>query len=474
MNIASLTHTIQLINTYGTCVDTATKQFIVKLLPAIKPFIIDMPPNCGAPVTVNFKDTTAGVTNWLWYFDWPNLQPFYNGNNAVNTYTGSWGHSVKLNVTNAAGCSASEVQTVYTGPVSISIGVINTPYLGACDSVHATFMAYTTDSIVTYFWDLGDGTTATNAQPEHTFTKEGNFIVFLKYVTKSGCTGTTDYNNAMVHVAKRHTADFTSSGTTICGNTPVTFTLNNGSSYNAWDFGDGTSSTSGVNNTINHQYTRDSTYTVSVRFSSDSYYGFCPDTLTKKDFIKVLAPFPKILSSTNTCDGERNAVIFKDTSYKAITWDWNFGDGTVHSNTPYILTHNYAATGAYKVILTNTSGQCSVTDSTMVYVLLKQKPILSSNVSVTCSSDMATISVTNMEKNPTPYWYVYTNYYLSTLQYGDNTNYAYNGYIYLSGACKPQRTFKFQGLIQQKKIYVLSVLQDILTVRIQPILSRLK
>ena len=447
----SLAHTIQLINTYGTCVDTATKQLIVKLPPVITPFIINIPPNCGAPVTVHFKDTTAGVTNWLWYFDWSNSEALFNGNNAVNTYTTSWGHNVRLTVSNAAGCSASEVQNVYTGPVSVSVGVINTSYLGACDSVHATFKAFSTDSIVTYFWDLGDGTTSTNAQPEHTFTKEGDFNVVLKYVTKSGCTGTSDINSARVHVAKRHPVDITSSGTTICGNTPVTFTITGSGNYNAWDFGDGTTSMSQYNNTVTHQYTRDSTYTISVRFSTDSYFGFCPDTLIKKDFIKVLAPFPKILSSTNTCDGERNAVIFKDTSYKAITWDWNFGDGTVHSNTPHSLTHNYAATGAYKVILTNTSGQCSVTDSTMVYVLLKQKLKLSSNVSVTCSSDVAIISVTNMEKHPTPNWYFDAYYYLSALQYGDNTNYAYNGYIYLNGAWQTTANFQISGLDPTKK-----------------------
>ena len=135
----SLKHTIQLINTYGTCMDTATKQVSAKLLPDIKQFIINEPPNCGAPVTVSFKDTTKDVASWLWNFDWSVTQPSSTIQAPSYNYTGPWGHTVQLTVTNAAGCSATESQNVYTGPVNVSIGVINTNYLVACDSVPVTF-----------------------------------------------------------------------------------------------------------------------------------------------------------------------------------------------------------------------------------------------------------------------------------------------------------------------------------------------
>ena len=128
----------------------------------------------------------------------------------------------------------------------------------------------------------------------------------------------------------------------------------------------------------------------------------------------------------------RNVVTFNDTSYKALIWDWDFGDGTTHftSNISQKLTHTYAKTGAYKVVLTNTNGQCSVRDSTIVYVLLKQQPILSANITSACANGMSVISISNMETNPAPSPYFgYGNYYnLFAMQYGDSTSFGYNGY----------------------------------------------
>jgi gliding motility-associated-like protein len=428
----TLAHSIRLINTYGGCMDTVTKQVIPKALPDIKPFVVNIPIHCNVPVAMNFKDTTKDVTRWLWNFNWSNDQPSSTLQNPTYNFTDPYGHLVKLTVTNAAGCSAYEGRYVYPGPPNVSIGVINTDYTSACDSVHVMFMAYTTDSIVTYNWDFTDGNYSTLAQPAHTFNKEGDFFVKLSYVTVSGCTGNVVFDR--VHVSKRHPFDFTASGTTICGNTPVSFHLTSGTDYNRWNFGDGFVDESEWNYNTTHQYQLDSTYTVSVIISD--YYGFCPDTLIKKDYIKVLAPFPRILSAQNTCDGLRNVITFKDTSYKATGWEWDFGDGSSHftSNTSQVITHAYATTGAYKVVLTNTNAQCSVRDSTKVYVLFKQHPILTSNVTSTCGSDISFLHLNNMETNPAPdpyFWY--GNYYgLDALQYGDSSNYI--GYPSQNGA----------------------------------------
>ena len=452
----TLSHTIQLINTYGTCKDTATKIVTAHSLPHIKPFIIDFPPNCGAPVTVNFKDTTRDAVKWLWDFDWTAISSLLSGTpNPSYTYTGNWTHSIKLVVTNQAGCTATEVQSVYTGPVNVSIGVINTNYVSACDSVTINFTTFATDSITSYQWDFADGATAITPQPWHTFTKEGNFTVLLHYTTKNGCTGTANYQG--VHVSKHHPADFTASSTTICGNTPVTFTLlGGGGVYNSWDFGDGFTDGLEFNSTVTHQYTRDAVYTISVAYSSDGT-GLCRDTTIKKDYIKVLPPFPKINHIVNTCDGDRNLVSFTDTSYKALSWDWDFGDGSAHlaynAYQPQVQ-HVYAQTGKYKVVLTNTNGQCSVRDSSMVYVLLKQHPVLYSNITSACSSGPFVIYLKNMETNPAPdpyFWY--GNYYgLYALQYGDTSNFSnYNGYPFQNGAWQNTVNWTITNLDPTKK-----------------------
>lgn len=422
----TLQHKIQLINHYGACLDTVTKFATAKPRPRIKPFIMDVPAHCTVPVTVNFKDTTAGAVKWLWNFNWSNTEPSSTLQNTSYTYTYNGSPNIMLTVTNSHGCTANELQMIYTGPPQVSIGVINTQYTMACDSVHVQFMANTTDSIVSYNWDFTDGSYSTLAQPEHTFTQEGDFFVKLNYTTKNGCTGTVSFDR--VHVSKRHPFDFTASSTTICGNTPVLFSLTGTANHGWWDFGDGSGDGTVFGNGISHQYQKDSTY--SVRVIVVDYFGFCPDTLFKKDYIKVLPPFPRILSAENTCDGLRNVVTFKDTSYKATGWDWDFGDGThFTSSSSQTVTHAYAGTGKYKVVLTNTNGQCSVRDSTTVYVLLKQHPVLKANITTTCVSDIDTIHLSGMETNPAPepyFWY--GNYYGYSMQYGDGSTVTYNGY----------------------------------------------
>ena len=427
----TLKHTVQLVNTYGTCMDTVTKQVSAKLSPFISPFVIDILNNCGPPVTVNFKDTTQGAVQWLWNFNSTISGPFSSVQSPSYIFQYPLQNFVQLTVTNAAGCTASETQGVNTFHIEGSISLGNNDNRWGCDSVSATFSASANDSIVNYKWNFGDGATSTLPQPQHTFTTEGSFTVTLQFTTKNGCSATTTYEG--IHVSKKHPADITvTQGTTICGNTTVQFNFQGSpQGYFNWDFGDGGSGNfySQGGGLITHQYSRDSLYTISVAFYDT--YGLCPDTVTKKDFLKVLPPFPKISAVQNTCDGSRGLVTFADTSYKALTWNWDFDDGTVsgiyNTHKPQI-THTYAATGAYKVVLTTTNGACSVQDNAFVYVLLKQKPVLTANATNACTNGPVTINFSNIETNPAPDYIIHNEgYKLFAIQYGDGSNFNGSG-----------------------------------------------
>ena len=172
-----------------------------------------------------------------------------------------------------------------------------------------------------------------------------------------------------------------------------------GGSY-SWDFGDGSSSNLGPITT--HQYSFDSTFTVSLIVTNA---GGCIDTLTKINYVKVSPPFPKISSIQNTCSQTRGEVTFSQASKKALTWRWDWGDGssvTLNTDEPQYK-HTYTSTGLYKAVLTTTNGQCSVRDSSNVYVLLKQNPLLVAvaNKSTVCNqNDALSITVKNLDINP--------------------------------------------------------------------------
>ncbi|MEO5892704.1 MAG: PKD domain-containing protein, partial [Ferruginibacter sp.] len=414
------THTIQLKNNFGGCADSVSKKITVSEVPDLTGFIISSADSCGAPAVYQFKDTTHGATKWEWDFTHTIADDIQSNLQAPTfTYNTDGGYSVLLKVANAAGCKAITIQSVGISGPYVSVSADGEPH--PCGPYSKKFFASSTDSIVVYKWNFGDGTTSALPQPTHLFSVPGNYSVTLSYTTAKGCKGTASYGN--LDVFPKPVANFSASASTLCGNTPVTFTaVEQGLGiYYSWDFGDNSSNYGFNTSYFTHQYNYDSVYTVRLIVST---INSCSDTLTKTNFIKVLPPFPRITGASNTCDGNRGLVAFTQDSKKALTWLWNFGDGTTRSfntDSPSV-SHNYGATGSYKAVLTTTNGQCSVRDSVNVYVLLKQKPLFTASASNICTSDKIQVTINHLENNP---WPATNNtfYYLYGAQYNDLSSY---------------------------------------------------
>ena len=411
-------HTIKLVMYYGNCTDTITKKIIVNDLPKLNGFTASLQGACGVPVTINYKDTTSDAVTWKW-------QNSYYGNtfattqNAAYTYTSGGYEFVYLTVTNAAGCSSSVSKYInYDKPnVNIYITSTSTGNYQGCTGLKLSFAANPDTTVKDYSWNFGDGTPVSIEQaPTHIFNKAGNFTVSLSYTTNNGCKGTAYYNN--IRVVDKQVFDFTSrQGTTICGNTPDTLTATPalGGWYYYWSFNSNYAYNYYGNATIVHQFNYDTTYTVMMVAENSG----CRDTVIKKDYIKVLPPFPHIQQVLNTCDDTRGTVRFTENSVKALKWSWNFGDGGSDNYTVFkdTIRHTYSATGSYKVVLSATNGACTVKDSITAYVLLKQKPVLASQKTDACGNDVVNFTLSGYEINP--YNYTYSNYYISKKEYGD-------------------------------------------------------
>lgn len=136
-------------------------------------------------------------------------------------------------------------------------------------------------------------------------------------------------------------ADFSFSDENICLG-EVSFD-NSGSQYfNTlfWDFGDGI--TSNQSNPI-HTFPAVGTYKVTLRTTNS--LGF--DTISK--FVTVNPLVVNFGMSTDTLQLSDTAY-FTDSTPNAVTWIWDFGDGT--TSTQQNPSHNYAAQGLYNVKLT--------------------------------------------------------------------------------------------------------------------------
>lgn len=392
-------HTIQLTGKFGPCSQTITRTIEVKPKPVLNGFIINPVSLCGAPVQVNFQDTTQGAIAWQWQFNWPTNNPgtFSTLQSPSYTYTTDNAYQVGLTVTNADGCTSFITKSLGISRPLVGIFLATGYTDRGCDQLTVKFKPRTTEPIASYQWNFGDAGTSADPEPVHTYTQPGTYTVTLTYTTSNGCTGTVSYNS--IYVFKKPVANF-SVQPTVCGNTPVVFNnMSSGSvtSY-AWNFGDHGGFIAAVPAT--HQYYNEGDYNVTLIATN----GSCSDTITKPAIIHVFPPFPKIGSVIYTCDGTRGKVTFTDISRQTENWHWSFGDNasTSYTTAQTTVEHTYNATGVYQVILTATNGGCTVKDATEVRVLLKQNPVLTPGTASLCAGNSLNVQVTGLQRPPFP------------------------------------------------------------------------
>jgi gliding motility-associated-like protein len=423
------THTVKLTNTFDNCIQSVTKQVTVKDIPNLNGFVSEFTGLCGAPVTVNFKDTTSTAVTWEWDFNYNYYNPVITSRAkaASFNYTYDAMFGIYLKVTNAEGCSSIAIKQIQTIKPYVTLNYTHATAPGgtltSCGPNTITFASNSSEEIVTYNWNFGDGGTSTDAKPVHEFTSAGNYQVTLNYITKNGCTGTAYFNG--ISVRKMPILTINSSLTEVCGNSQVIFSASPGQQdifWWTWDFGDGTGSIPG-NAAIGHSYEKAGTYTVKLYVNNG-----CDTTFIKENVIKVLPPFPKIIGTNNTCDGTRGEVIFTQASTDATSITWDFGDGTTPVTTAgdqAQIKHTYSKTGSFIVTLTAVNNGCSLKANINASTLLKQKPVLTATKTSICVDEALVIKVAGYEKNPRANDN-YTNHFYTYIQYGDNSQ--FNGY----------------------------------------------
>ncbi|CAN5789625.1 hypothetical protein BH10BAC3_BH10BAC3_31510 [soil metagenome] len=417
-------YTVKLIAWFSGCTDTAVKTVSVGAVPPLNGFLIQTDNSCGLPVTFTFTDTGKTAVKWLWkYGNFSTV--FDSAKTGAHTFASAFTDRIGVTITNAGGCSNSASKNINYYPTDVAVIIKKsaspaTSLNRGCPGLSVTFSANPLNEITSFAWNLGDGTTSAKPEPSHTYNIAGSYRVSLDYVTKTGCTGTAIFDS--IYINGVQPSDFTvSPSTQICGNSEVTFTpsvaLPNRDYI--WLI-DGKVVTSLLTpDAFVHRFQKEGVYTIGLVVRA----GNCTDTVTKVDYITVVPPFPKIKAAINTCAGTRGMVEFIDTSRLTNNWVWNFGDGSsplVYNSFRPKINHEYVQTGMYKVTLTGTNGNCTITDSLDVQVLLQQKPLLSVSAGVVCTSDSPVISLSNYELHPSadssqPYT-------ILKLQFGDLTS----------------------------------------------------
>lgn len=307
--------------------------------------------SCRAPFSVSFNSNASPGVSYLWNFGDGNTSTQAN---PVHTYTTPGTFTVSLTVRNAFGCSYTDTRTNY---IQIQPTVINftSNVQQGCAPLDVAFTDLSTslDPIISRQWDFGDpasgaANTSTLANPTHTYSNVGNYIVTFTITTQGGCVATI---SQIIRVGNPPYINFTVSDTEVCVNTPIIFTDQSGigpTSY-LWNFGSATA------NTPNTTYTYDQpgTYTVTYTVGQN---GCTSDTSITIVVLDPLADF------TFTVDCNIfGRVTFANNSVNATSYLWSFGDAPPTSSTQVNPVKTYTAAGTYNVTLTafNVQTGCS-------------------------------------------------------------------------------------------------------------------
>lgn len=392
------TYNIKLANYFGACYQELEKQVVIRKNPTVDGFISEIVSSCGSPWALNVKDTSSAAVAWRWnfnYYSWDNNFQ-YSTQNASYFYPYAGDYRVRLQITDAAGCTGDVVKTISLGAPDVKMVVLDANGWSGCDTLTKKFAAVSEETIVRYEWDFGDGSHSNEASPEHRFNGTGrHYNVRLTYTLANGCTGTRESQTITVYDPVK--LDFEVQPE-VCGNNWVHFNYKGtgGGGIVMWNYGDGSYS-DGMGS---HRYQQEGVYNVTLMMAAQ---GACGDTITKNSIIKVKGPFTRINSITNTCDGERNVVTFNDGTTDAEKWTWTFGDGSTTSYTSFqpSITHAYAESGFYYVQLTAEKDGCAVrllADS-VAYVTRKSRPVLSIDKPEVCINQLTDFHVRNLEPN---------------------------------------------------------------------------
>lgn len=328
------------------CSNTITRSVTVHDLPVPAFTVSDVCLNTNAQFTDASSIPGGSIFGWSWNFG---DSVTANAQNPTHFYSNVGVYPVTLEVTSNFGCKAVVND-------SIEIFDLPTPQPTAgtgCVNDNIAFLDNSSginNNIISYDWNLGNGTTSTLYNPSAVYTSSGNQTVQLTTTNANGCRATATIN---VFVDPLPVAGFIPEDA--CANATLQFTntstISSGSiSGYQWNFGDG-SGTSTLTNP-SYVYTTPGTYTVTLIATSNEG---CTDTISHQVTINPL-PTANFLSISAAGCGPLT-VQFTDSSFIAsgsvVAWFWDFGDGS--SSTLQNPSHTYAASGTYSVSLTVTS-----------------------------------------------------------------------------------------------------------------------
>lgn len=316
-------------------------------------------------IFTNNSTVSSGSLSYLWHFGDNN---YSTQASPVYVYTAPGIYQVTLNVFGANGCSDTAVAfvEVFDQPVS-RFTVNDSTQCQNGNLFQFTNLSNIASGTLSYYWNFGNNTFSTQANPAQSYAAAGTYLVTLIVTSDNGC---VDSSSMLVRVYPKPNVSFVVNNLTQCL-TSNSFSFTNtsnilsGSMTYLWSFGNGVTAT-----TVNATYSYGSPNTYTVQLVGYSDFG-CRDSSSVQVTVRP-SPVASFTVNNNAQCLTGNSFQFTSSSYiigGSITqYLWNFGDST--SSTLQNPPKTFANPGVYTVTLTVISNLgCTATFIRTVTVL---------------------------------------------------------------------------------------------------------
>ena len=232
-----------------------------------------------------------------------------------------------------------------------------------CVGAPVTFTDLSSNSVITWSWNFGDGNTSNLENPTHIYSAAGTYNITLTVF--DGATSVAEVKLNYITVNPLPAVSF-STPLTGCEvpYSPVFTSVQpaSGSYGYSWNFGNGQTSTSQIPSEANYIATGSYNISLTVTNNMTGCVNSTNQTINVFNFSTAFSA-----SSNTVCVDE--PVTFTDESTDANNWNWTFGNGTAGSSQNPVI--SYAAAGTYIVTLTsqNTGNGCSDAFTEIITVL---------------------------------------------------------------------------------------------------------
>ncbi len=373
----------------------------------ISSFSVNLSNGC-LPLEIQFDDisiSSAPITSWLWDFG--------DGGNSIQqnpnyTYNNSGVFSVTLSIIDSNNCQSIIYEDSIINVEESIIAYFDSDLIFSCDTIETVNFTNLSTNATNYAWDFGDGTTSLIENPSHVFNSGIYTVSLYASSNNNNCIDTLVLTD-LITIGLSPIPSFNANITSGCEDLFVEFIDNSsGATDWFWDFGDGITS-SLINPT--HIYSDPGIYDVTL---TTSYLGGCSSSQTYSSYIEVF-PIPNIDFSADTlysCDTPFVVQFFDDT-YGAVSWYWDFGDGTTDNVIDPIKV--YSDFGLFNITLRamNSYGCSSIETISNMITLDMIIPDILPIYSAGCAPVPINFIDTSLSIRPLVYWF---------WDFGDGTN----------------------------------------------------